>query len=250
MFYTNSNRSLVINSEIVEYDIKSANISIIKTYKMLEPDIISKIENMKKQDRVIAVGKIMKKDKSFSKNLESYFNSIMNTFIDDNSLDKDYDIASIKRDAAFVINRKIKKSKYGEYINFIPKNKYHAYLFLSPYEFYFGENKIDVKGIQDDILQLHDNGILSFLFDIINIAERTNMDQVAINRYLQEFCIAYKNRELGFDMYREFTNESRFRYNIMGEQMLLSDIDESLINKIDISYNYTHIILPIIQILC
>lgn len=251
MFYTNTNRNFIVNSDIVEWDIHSANLSLIKTYHLLNEDKISKLEDLKKKDRVVSVGLEMQKDKDFSKKLESHFNLIIKEFIETNKLDQDYDITSIKRDAAFVVNRKIKKHQFGEYINFIPKNHYHAYLYIKPYEFYFKkDHMVDVKGLRDEVLSLHENGILSLLTDVINIAEESGMNTKKINHYLSDYVNAYKNRELDFDMYREFNNESKFKYNMMGNEMLLEDIDDDLINKIDISYNYLHIILPLIQILC
>ena len=248
MFYTNPNRRIVINSEIVEHDIKSGNTSMIKTYSLLPDDKIKKLEGLSKKDRVVAVGKEMRADKEFSKNLESSFNSTVEDFLKDNDLDKNYDVLSIKRDAVFVVNRKIIKPSYGEYIHFIPKNTYHAYLYLSPYEIYFGKDDIDVKGINDSVIHKHDNGILSFLKDVISIAESGNTKE--LNSYLAEFVDAYKKKELEIDMYREFNNESQFRYRYASETMLCDEMDESMINGLDIGYNYINIVLPLIQLVC
>jgi len=251
MFYTNINRNFIVNADITEWDIHSANISLIKTFKLLSEDKIHKIEDLNKKDRVIKVGLEMQKDKNFSKQLESHFNDVIKEFIESNNLDQDYDITSIKRDAAFVVNRKITKHQFGKYIDFLPKNHYHAYLYIKPYEFYFGKNNnIDIKGLRDEIYSLHQNGILTLLNDIVLIAEESNMNTKKINRYLSDYTKAYKNRELDFDMYREFTNESKFKYIMMGNEMLLDNIDDELIEKIDISHNYLNIIMPLIQLLC
>lgn len=251
MFYLNKNRNFIINSEIVEWDIRAANLSLIKTYQLLPENIIDKIEPMKKADREIAVGLEMRKDKEFSKSLEKHFNIIIDEFLKVNNLDKDYDVISIKRDAAFVINRKINQSKFGDFIDFIPKHKYHAYIYLKPYEIYFEDNdNIEIKGLNNDVLSIHKDGMISLISDIIEIAETTNMNAKKLNHYLSEFVDAYKNRQLEYAMYREFTNESKFRYNMMGNIMMLDDIDETVLNRIDISYNYLNFILPLIQLIC
>lgn len=249
MFYLNPYKSLCINSEIIEYDIKSANLSIIKEYKLLSQDIIDKIEKMNKNDRVIFVGKIMGKDKNFAKTLEKKFNDIIDEFIELNHLDKELDVISIKRDAVFVINKNISHTKFGEHINFIRKNVYTAYMYLKPYEFYINNDKIDVKGLNDQLYNLHKNGILDLIREFIELCASTNMNKSLINRYLKSLVVDYKNRNLCFDYYREFNQTSKYRYIIDDEVMLVDSINERSLNRIDISYNYINIIIPMIRLI-
>lgn len=247
MFYINPNINYLVNSEIIEWDIKSANTSIIKEYELLSLKKVEKIEGMKKQDRVVAIGKEMRKDKSFAKSLEDKFNEVAKLFIENNKLDKDFDIVSIKRDAIFVVNRQITNSVIGNSIKFIPKNTYQAYLYLKPYEFYINDTKIDIKGLNDELIPLHENGIIEFIRDVITICAQTNMDKHKLNLYLSEFVDAYKKKELPFDYYREFANDSKYRYNMLGNMVLMDNINEYHLDNLDISYNYKTIVLPLIQ---
>lgn len=249
MFYTNTGRPLIINSEIIEWDIKSANTSVIRSYGLLPDKKIEKIEKLDKHDRVVAIGNIMRKDKDFSKSLEDKFNEVIKIFMHDNSLDKDIDIISIKRDALFVVNKDIRNKNIGEFILFMKKNTYHSFLYIKPYEFYISDDKIDVKGISDDLLPLHKDGILQLISDIIEICGSSNMDKLQINRYLIDFVNAYKNRELPFEYYREFNNQSKYKCNLFGNEVLLDEIDEIYINQIDITFNYLNIVLPLIRII-
>ena len=219
-------------------------------YHLLDENKINKIESMPKKDRVIAVGMEMKNDKEFSKALEASFNKTMKNFIDDNKLDKDYDILSIKRDAAFVVNKEILIHKYGNYIDFKNKNQYHAYIYLKPFEFYFGNDELEIKGLNKELVSKHKNGMIGFISDVIELCETSQMNRKKINRYLHEFILAYKQRELDFDMYREFNTESKFRYTVGDNSMLMDDIDEIMLSNIDISYNYINFILPIVQTIC
>lgn len=248
MFWTNKDRLFAVNSEIIEWDIKSANLSLIKEYKLLSEDKIEKIEKMEKKERVIYVGKQMRKDKAFSKELEKLFNKVINEFIEVNDLDMNFDILSIKRDAVYVINKPIPYPNIGNYITFIPKNNYSSFIFVKPYEFYKGKI-MDIKGVSDEILSLHENGIVSFINDVLDIASQSNMNQKKIQIYLSDYVKAYKNKELPYDHYREFGREV-FKCVMFNSIMEIDTIDDELLDSIDISKNYIDIILPVIQIMC
>ena len=254
MIYINKNRPFIINSEIIEWDIKSANLSLIKEFSLLSDKEISRIPTDNKEKREKHVGILMKNNKEFNKALENKFDDVINTFMELNSLDKDYDILSIKKDAVFVTSKIIKVNQIGNHILFVPKNTYHAYIQLQNSEFYFKKNKIEVKGISKNfdeiLLPLHKDGILYLLNEVINICENTNMDSIRINSFMKDFVEKYKKKELDFDFYREFNQSSKFRCNMYGNEILFDNIDESLIDVVNIEYNYINIILPLIRILC
>lgn len=259
----NTSRPLEVNSRIVEWDMKRAGPNIIKELGLLPKDEIEKLELLPKKDCDIAIGKCQIKDKEFGKALEQAFADIMNQFIDDNGIDRDLDIISIKKDACFVINKSIKYDQFGKYIRFIPKNEYHAFMYITPslttgapLELYFKRNgELDVKGLVSDrnvrkkILDLHENGIVNLLFYVVDLAEKSGLDPNKINTFLHDFVVMYKAKELEFDYYREFTVESRFRYQFRGAEVMADQIDEAMLEKVDISYNYLHIILPLINLL-
>lgn len=253
----NQNRPFEISSRIVEWDIKRAGLNLIKQNRLLPENKIKELEKLPKLESDIAVGKMQIKDKEFSKQLELAFTDIMNQFLEANHIDKDLDVLSIKKDACFIINKEIKVSEFGEYIRFIPKNEYHAYIYLKPLEIYFKrDGSLDIKGLVGDkktrekIMELHKNGIVNLLNYIVQLCEESNMNPKRINKFLHEFVEMYKRKELDFDYYREFNIESRFRYQLMGAEMMTDYIDESMLEKVNIEYNYIHMILPLINLLC
>lgn len=253
----NNNRPFEINSKIIEWDIKRAGLNLIKQNQLLPDSKIKELEKLSKSESDIAVGKLQIKDKEFSKQLNLAFTDIMNEFLSVNNIDKDMDVLSIKKDACFVINKDVKVSNFGEYIKFIPKNEYHAYMYIKPLEFYFKrDGSIDIKGLVGDkkirnhIMDIHKDGIINLLNYVIELCEESNMNPKRINKFLHNFVVMYKNKELEFDYYREFNIESRFRYQFMGAQTMADFIDESMLDKINIDYNYIHIILPLINLLC
>ena len=237
---TNRDYPFIYNNEIIEWDIKSANTSLMSYYNLQPEKVIQKLASMAKSQREIAVGKLMRKDKEFSRNLEESFNKIIQEFMDTNELSWD-DIVSVKKDAVFVKNHKIAHSEFGA-VHFIPKNQYKHALLLPKYEIYISDSVTDVKGIPNEKLSLHEDGMLDFI--------RTTMDSASEMSHLQsffkEYVTAYKRKELEFDAYREFSSDSFFR--IGGEFPMMTDaMIEDDMDFIDISYNYINVIIPTIQ---
>ena len=237
---TNRDYPFIYNNEIIEWDIKSANTSLMSYYNLQPDKVIQKLASMTKSQREISVGKLMKKDKEFAKKLEESFNKIIQEFMDANQLSWD-DIVSIKKDAVFVKNHKINHNEFGA-VHFIPKNQYKHVLLLPKYEIYISDSVTDVKGIPDEKLSLHEDGMLDF----IRTTMETASEFLKLQSFFKEYVTAYKNKELEFDAYREFNSDSLFR--IGGEFPMLSDsMIEDDIDVLDISYNYMNVVIPTIQ---
>ena len=109
---------------------------------------------------------------------------------------------------------------------------------------------IDVKGIDDEKLKSHENGTLRVIRDVYDACVEYNMDQVKINAFMKGVVDAYIHRDLEFDSYREFNNESNFRINMYGHEVLSDAITERDLSDVDISFNYLKIIIPLIKLLC
>lgn len=252
----NEARPFEVNSVIIEWDIQRAGLNLIKEYHLLPEDEIRKYESLSKKESDIAIGKRQIGDKEFSKAFDQSFTDIMKLFLEENSIDSTFDVISIKKDACFVINKYIKKTEFGKYIRFIEKNKYHAFLYIKPFEFYFKRNgDIEVKNFIGDkdarkrILSLHENGILNFLECVVDTAEIYGRKSKEMNQFLHSFVEMYKKRELNFDYYREFSTASGYRYQFAGGEIMADNIDESMFQKVNIEANYKNIILPLINII-
>jgi len=245
-----------VNSIITEWDMKRAGLSLIKEYRLLSQEEIDTLEKLSKSECDIKIGKMQIRDKILSRNLEKAFTDSMNQFMDENGIDRDLDIISIKKDACFVINHHVIKSEFGEFIKFVPKNEYHAFLYIKPFEFYFKKgDDFDIKGLSSDksvrtkLINLHRNGILNFILYVVDIAEKSRMNLRELSKFLHEFVNLYKRKELDFDYYREFNIESKFRYQFMNSEIMAENIDDRMLEKVNIEYNYKNIILPIIKII-
>ena len=245
--WTNQSFRLLHHEDIIEYDIKSANTSLMSYYGLASEKEIRKIVNMKKDEREVAVGKMMRKSQEFSAKLEKAFTDIIEEFIATNHLDREEDIVSIKKDAIFVRNRSIRKTTFGDSVIFRPKGHYSGFLQLPTgrLEFYYRQGKrLDVKGISDELLCLHENGVLDFL----NTVFEETSNWIDLQKYLKDYAKAYKERELPYDAYREFNMNSKFLVHMMGQDLLLDSIDEPMLAYLDISYNYINIFMNVLKV--
>ena len=52
-------------------------------------------------------------------------------------------------------------------------------------------------------------------------------------------------KELDYDYYREFSVESRFRYQNLNGEIMTDNINEEMLDKVNIEYNYIKFIFNI-----
>lgn len=246
MEYLNREKVMEVNSKIIEYDLYHANTSLMRFYNLCPTKLIDKIDSLTKMSREVYVGKLQRDNKEFSKALMKSFDDAMKLFLDTNGITED-NIISIKKDAAFVVNKKVVQTDF-DCLHFRPKNEYIGYALIGLYEIYFKSNgEADVKGIADrDALDLHKNGILRFVKDLMSLYAQK--DKIATSRYLHEFIDNYKKKLLPFDYYREFNTQSAYKCFINNEELILDELDESVIDTCDISWNYFNVILPAMRI--
>ena len=247
-FWKNQSILFVPNSRITEYDIKSGNTSIMRAFNLCDAKRIAEIESMKKSDRVIAVGN-MSKDPTFAKNLEAGFNTVVKEFIKANELVED-DVIDVYRDAVFVIVKEPKITTIRETCNFVKKNVYQGYIRCGSFEFFIGEDKIDVKGMRDELLEKHQNGILALIREVYDFCVKAQMNPVMINTYMKSIVKQYIDLDFVNEIYREFNSTSKYKMHYADMTTMEENITDIDLDNLDISYNYLNIILPLIRVLC
>jgi hypothetical protein len=238
--FTNKNILYLFNRTIYEYDMHSADISLIEYYKLLPNKEIEKIRSLDKQRRVVYIGK-KRKDAEFSKKLNDAFEKMRAKFYEENNLDLN-DIISVKKDAIFTT--KLCEKTTFKTVEFQVKNIYSSFMQLKNLEFYYSPEKLDVKGIDDEILKLHEDGMMKILRTYFKKMETGTVQDVVV--YLNRICSRYKLRDLSVDFYREFNTNSKF--NVIGTEDQYNDYWEDKKNELDISYNFTTILIPLVKI--
>ena len=239
--YVNDNIPYIFNTFIYEYDMKEAGFSIIKDYMLLDIDTINKLKAMSKHDRAIKIGKLQRKDKTLSDGLKVGFVDCRQQFITSNNLE-DNDIISIKKDALFV-KKRCKNCEFLNNILFRVKNTYTSYIRLEKVELYYSPERLDIKGISDDMVELHADGILGFIRKVFRTIETGT--EIDVIRYIISFIDKYKAKKLPISYYREFNSRSLYT-RIDTDDFYENYIDD--IDMLNIRYNYDNIIIPILQI--
>lgn len=242
--YLNKNIPYLISNEIVEYDIQSAGFNILKKFGLVSEDKIKYLETLGKQHRQVQIGLYIKADKELGKKINEKFVEVRQWFFENNNL-TDEDVLSIKKDAVITLKRCLITEM--DNITFVEKNLYTSYYYINRYEFYYNKNTIDVKGIGDEVLDLHHEYMLDFLSNFFNLNEISSKKRVS--EFIVEFIHHYKNRQLNIGYYRELNNQSLFRLIETHADNQIGVRESGNVNDIEIGYNYIRYIVPLISIL-
>lgn len=252
--YLNKNIDLLTNQAIIEYDLKSANVSLCREYNLLSKDKIDSIADMPKSDRVKTIGKLMRRDKEFTEKLKASFVDIRRRFFIENEI-MDGDILAIRKDAIFCL-RRVHADTFG-HCYFDSKNTYTSFLRLDRLEFYYNpigkhygdKPRVDVKGINDENLMKHDAFMLEFFRSLFKHLETSN--RATQIRFLKRFIDNYKNRRLEVGYYREFNQESVFhiidKEETYDDEVFIPYVEKQ--KELVIDYNFFNILLPIVKIM-
>lgn len=243
---------------IREYDITKANISVLRAYGLISQDKFNQMAMMNKLDREMQIGKQIAQEKLIddegqSKTQKTIQNGIENAkhilFKENHIIDDE--VLRIANDSVLVCRHqplenqviKLCDSDLSQ-IFFDMKGLYTTFIRLAKVVLLFNSqtNNVDVKGINDSKLPLHEH----FLFEICDILRYKEIgdSKVALMKY-HEFYDDYVKLKLLPEFYREFNSESAYR--IKTKENSLSEIgkrigmiyipDDFDLEKLDISYN-------------
>jgi hypothetical protein len=243
--YLNKNIDYLISNEIVEYDIQSAGFNLLKKYKLVDENKIKHLESLDKKTRQVQIGLYIKYDKELGKKLNIKFVEIRKWFFEQNNLQDD-EVLSIKKDAIMTLRRCLNTEL--DNIKFVEKNIYTSYYHINNKEFYYNKDVVHVKGIDDELLKLHEEYMLDFLYNFFKMNEISKKKKVI--ELIKDFSYYYKAKKLEIGYYRELSNQSLFRLNdVYYNKNVMGVHDIGDVNKLDIGYNYFNYIVPLISIL-
>lgn len=233
-------------SDIIEYDMKSAGFNIIKSKKLLPDEVIAELETMPKYERNKKIGLLHYKHKGLSAGLKEGFREFRELFYENNNLEDD-DILSIKKDAIFT--KKYCYQLQYKNVTFEEKNVYQAYVYLEKtrIELYWNSltGDIDVKGIDDEKVELHNDYMLKFISTYIRLLGSYDIE--GARKYIMKYINDYKQRKLPMDYYREFNPDSQFKAIIAGKIIPMDRFNR--VDMCDISYNYLNVLVPLLNLI-
>lgn len=245
--YLNTSITHLVNKSIYEYDLSKAGFSVLKEKEILSKEDINYLERADKLSRNIVLGKMERDIPGIAGVKQQGFKEAIKMLVEKNEI-QIKDILSIKSDAIFLL-KPIKYTKFGKHYKFVLKNSYTSYYYLNKKEFYYNvvNNILHVKGINNMELENHQEfflGDLRYIFD--NAESCTKQELFPI---LKDYRNLYLNRELPKECYRELSLMGSYRSKqiLCGETLYMDNIEN--IDDIDIVFNYTAYIIPLIQLL-
>lgn len=233
--------SRYISGNIIEYDIRAANINMLYKYGKIDINLYTYLANLPKQDREIYVGRMVREDRSIGECYEQGIRDHKVMLAEANNI-KVEEIIRIAKDAVYINRPYILQNRIFGNVEFKIGLMCDVALILSSDLIIFygvdnnGNMNIEVKGLGKS-KELHANGMLSFIATLINTVERAGVQDGL--KLISNFYTSYINKQLPIQFYRQFDSDSRYRVNISGIGTAAIS-DESVItdlNALDINYN-------------
>jgi len=223
-----------VSGNIIEYDIKQANINILYRYNVIDNQTYNYLCNLPKINREVIVGNMIKSDKDIFKTIQKGIKEAKVALFDSNSI-KEYEVIRIANDAVYV-NRVggLKVTKFDN-IEFVPKSISSCFLKLTNLLFFIDLNNqdinVDIKGLGDNY-DIHE----PLISVIVNIVATLHLDgvksaMVSLNNFIDD----YINKRLSVEYYRELSPLGKYR--IIGGEFYISNLP-NLTEEIDIGYNF------------
>jgi len=232
-----------VNTYIREYDLSKANINSLFYMGRISQEELNELMALPKQEREVKIGLWVKKDKSVYKAIQDGIIEATRRLVYANDIE-DFDVVSIKNDAMFIVGKELSYTEFPPF-KFNVKKIYTVYLQLQDLEIYYGDSvdpvtgyvntNLDVKGISDEALMLHQGGMLDLICDACYKLQREDISETM--SWISDIYKAYVNRELPKQYYRNFDAFSGYTINTFIRSTSLSEIDDSMIPIVDINRN-------------
>jgi hypothetical protein len=250
--YHNPMIEKVINSNIQEYDIKSAHTKAIEILYGVDSHIAKKLNTLDKTSRNIEIGKMMINNKDLVRDIQSLLFLFKKEFILKNNI-KASNIIETTKDSLVLINKVpmfLTINVKGIDIEFVNKDGlFSSYYRLKGNKSIFFDNitkKIRIKGINKDIVE-NSTFVKKCLIPLMMILESSvSMGPYRAMKSLKSFRYSYINSE-DKNIYKSLENNNKFLYlndkEIIESDYMIPDNENNLI-KIN---NYVIFVMPLIR---
>lgn len=242
--YSNPLYNHLISRFIREYDMKKSNISILFDKKIIDKQQYLELYNAPREFRQVFIGKMILSKPEIQTILEQGVIEYKEKLFKANNI-QDHEVLSIKNDAVFIIDKQLQVTNFGN-IEFVNKNIYTSFFKIgkrNKKELYYyysavtNEELLDVKGIKDSLLYLHNDYMIEF-FKVLFCTAQTETLSDCIE-LLNVFQDKYKRLELEVEYYRRF--DADCMYDIMGTPIMgyckVPYVLEHQKRSININYN-------------
>lgn len=223
-----------VSGRITEYDIVSANISILHMYGEIDDTYYEYLKQLPKHDREVEIGKWIAEDKSIYDTIQKGIIAAKYKLFTENGIAPE-SVVRIANDAVYINqDYDLKKTTFEE-ITFKKKLVSSSMMNLNNLLFFYRYEKeeiyLEVIGLGKEAKMLHADYMLSFIGTIMHLVERVSVTEAL--QYLSSFYEDYVNLKLERGFYRELNSVSSFR--LKGTGFLLYEIKNFY--EIEIGYN-------------
>jgi hypothetical protein len=227
--------SRYISGRIVEYDIRSANITMLKKYHLIDDTYYNYLNILPKKDREIEIGNLIRTDINYYDTISSGIIEAKKLLLSNNDINAS-DIVRIANDAVYINKDYNLKNTIFDIVEFRRKSEFSVMLQLPSNIIIFfindGSNfNLDIKGMSEMQQSYHANYMITFIASLINTIQRVGVKEAT--EMISMFYNDYVNLKLDKRFYVEFN--SRSKYKLKNSNYYMDIIDD--INSIDISYN-------------
>lgn len=231
-----------VSGKIVEYDIKKANISVLRDKEIISEADYIMLSSMPKEMREREIGLMELRNPSLYNKISDGIKDAKSSLVSFNGID-DNQILRVANDAVFVNSPvELKYTKFGNYIEFVPKGKYNSFMNINKIIVLVqllqdGNIHADVKGLGANS-ELHKNFMIYSIVSAIVLLERSGVED-AIG-YVSELCEKYLRKELPIEYYREMNPDSLYKpmYTGFNSSYKVVNAKDSDKEYIDGSFNY------------
>lgn len=232
-----------VNTFIREYDLSKANINALYYMGRVTQEERESYLVMSREERETKIGLWIKKDKSIYKDIQTGIFEAKRRLVFANSVE-DYEVIAVKNDAMFIAGRNLVYTDFPPF-SFKVKNTYTVYFGIADLEVYYGDTvdpisgfvstNIDVKGISDEMLSLHQNGMLDLICNICYKIQREDISETM--KWMSQMYDLFINRKLPKQYYRNFDSFSGYTIHTYFRSASLGEIDDSMVEVVDINRN-------------
>ena len=233
----------LIDTPITVYDIRAANISVLREKELISPEVYENLRVAAKIEREIYIGKLQGSNPYISEKLREGIIEAKHKFFTMNQLD-DSRILEIDNDAVYVFgDTPISVQKVSPFVYFKKAESYTSFYRVKKIEYFYYRaltspvEYLNPKGLGTRGISLHGPFMLDFLKELFYTAQFEGPKNALF--LLSNFHTKYCNKELPMGFYRNLNTKSMFAIKNFDQyaSYFVDNEDYRLWNLMDISYN-------------
>ena len=238
---------ILTGHSIVEVDMASAGLSVIRQDGLLPGALLAKLEAMPKGESAVAIGKLSRTEehRGLSDRITQGIRLRLEAMLAANGAGPEH-ILSVKRDAVFLVDLVPRVLALKNGTRFRLKGRYSAFARLGAVEVYAAPRTgvVDLKGIPAEKRELHRPFTTRLVLDFLDMVASGKAVEAADT--LRQFREDYLRRRLPLGFYREFNAASGMPVRLGGTLYHFEGGEADVrVEDLDLCHNLRHVVTPL-----